>query len=208
MYTVWSLLACAVASFAPMQPLAQRALFAGLAASSLYLGGSLVAKSLIERDAERALTALGLQDAPRFSVPMPFNTLLWRVVALTPDGFVEGERSLVADHRRMDFQRYVSDADALVAVQAYPSVRRLRWFNHGFMKAEVRNGELVVTDLRMGTEPDYTFRFAVAARDDAGWREIPTRQLRWPWQATRRLGTLWERIWREPQLATGTPLPR
>jgi inner membrane protein len=208
MYTVWLLLACAVAAIAPMHHLAQRALVAALAVSSLYLGASLGAKSLVERDAERALAALGLQDAPRFSVPMPFNILLWRVVALTPDGFVEGERSLAADRGRMVFRRYASDAHALGAVQAYPSVRRLQWFNHGFMKAEQRNGELVVTDLRMGAEPDYSFRFAVAARDDAGWREIPTRQLRWPWQATRRLGTMWERIWREPKPVTGGSLPR
>jgi hypothetical protein len=31
----------------------------------------------------RALAAMGLADAPRFSVPMPLNTLLWRVVAMT-----------------------------------------------------------------------------------------------------------------------------
>ena len=40
---------------------------------------------------------MALQDAPRFSVPMPFNTLLWRVVVMTPDGYLEGERSVVAD---------------------------------------------------------------------------------------------------------------
>ena len=43
--------------------------------------------------ARRTLAAEGLQDAPRFSVPIPFNTLLWRVVVMTPDEFLEGERS-------------------------------------------------------------------------------------------------------------------
>jgi inner membrane protein len=52
-----------------------------------------MAKAIVERAAQRTLAAEGLQDAPRFSVPIPFNTLLWRVVVMTPDEFLEGERS-------------------------------------------------------------------------------------------------------------------
>ena len=48
---------------------------------------------------------------------MPFNTLLWRVVAITPDGFLEGERSLVADRGPMHFLReYPSEVRALAHV--------------------------------------------------------------------------------------------
>jgi len=184
------------------RPAAQRGLLAGLALSALYLGGSLIAKLQVEREAERALTAMHLQDAPRFSVPMPFNILLWRVVAMTPEGFVEGERSLVADHGPMQFREYRSDVRALTAVHDYPSVRALTWFNHGFMKAEQRGGMLVLSDLRMGSEPDYSFRFAVAARDGEDWREIGPQQLRWPWQARRRLGAMWQRIWNTPTAST------
>ena len=163
-----------------------------------YLGWSLAAKAMVEREAQQALAGMGLQDAPRFSVPMPFNTLLWRVVAMTPDGFVEGEHSLVADSRPIAFRHYDSDVEAFAAVADVPAVRRLRWFNHGFMKAQVRDGALVLSDLRMGAEPDYSFNFAVAERDGEGWREIPPRQLSWPWEAGRRLSEMWQRIWREP----------
>ena len=72
-------------------------LLAGVLLSTAYLGWSLTAKAIVERAAQRTLVVEGLQDAPRFSVPMPFNTVLWRVVVMTPDGFLEGERSLVAD---------------------------------------------------------------------------------------------------------------
>ena len=85
------------------------ALVFGLALSSAYLGWSLIAKGMVEREAQRSLAALGLGDAPRFSVPMPFNTLLWRVVAMTPTGFVEGERSLWADRGPMEFRGYPSN---------------------------------------------------------------------------------------------------
>ena len=167
--------------------------------STAYLGWSLAAKAIVERAAEHTLAAEGLQDAPRFSVPMPFNTLLWRVVVMTPDGFLEGERSLVADRGPMIFQRHASDRAALEAVAGYPSVRRLDWFTHGFLKAERRDGRLVLSDLRMGLEPDYVFRYAVAESDgQGGWREIAVLQLDWPSQDRFRLAGIWRRIWKEP----------
>lgn len=198
LYTVWLLGACIAAWLARERVLAQRALLLGLALSTAYLAWSLVAKSLVEREAQRSLAALGLGDAPRFSVPMPFNTLLWRVVAMTPEGFVEGERSLVADDGRIAFRRYTSDRAALDAVSGWHIVRELAWFNHGFMKAHEREGRLVLSDLRMGSEPDYTFRFIVARREGARWVPVPVEQPDWPWDASRRLSAMWERIWEEP----------
>ena len=202
LYTVWLLLACVIAWFARQRRWAQPALLAGLALSTAYLGTSLVAKHRVEQDVEIALARHNLQDAPRFSVPMPFNILLWRVVAMTPEGFVEGERSLVADHGPMRFHEYPSDVRALSQVFEYPSVQRLEWFNHGFMKAQQHDGKLVLSDLRMGAEPDYSFRFAVARHDGDTWHEIPPEQLQWPWQASRRLVAMWHRIWTQPAADT------
>ena len=209
LYTIWLLAACIAAWWLRERAAAQRMLLAGLVLSTAYLGWSLLAKAAVDREADRALAALGLADAPRFSVPMPFNTLLWRVVAMTPQGFVEGERSLVADTGPMVFRGYPSNVEALRAAQGIAAVQRLDWFNHGFQKAQVRDGVLVLSDLRMGAEPDYTFNFAVAERDGNGWRAIPPEQLRWPWQATRRLTAMWQRIWTQPpmaQAAAGKPV--
>ena len=176
----------------------RRAALLGFALSVGYLGWSQAAKWQVERVAADSLAAIGLEDAPRFSVPMPFNTVLWRVVAMTPDGFVEGERSLVADRGPMEFRSYRSDTDAIAAVGGYAPVQRLQWFTHGFLKAERRDGRLVLSDLRMGAEPDYSFRFEVARAADDGWRPQPVRQLRWPWDARRRLPDMWRRIWTTP----------
>lgn len=208
LYTLWLLAACIAAWWLRERVAAQRVLLAGLALSTAYLGWSLLAKAAIDREAGRALAALGLADAPRFSVPMPFNTLLWRVVAMTPQGFVEGERSLVADRGAMVFRGYPSNVEALRGAQGIAAVQRLAWFTHGFQKAQVRDGMLVLSDLRMGAEPDYTFTFAVAERDGTGWRAIPPRQLRWSWQTTRQLTAMWQRIWTQPamaQAAAGSP---
>ena len=111
LYTVWLLIGVLVAACAGPRLLGKRAITAGLVLSTAYLGWSLVAKTLVEREAERALVALGLGDAPRFSVQMPANTLLWRVVAMTDDGYVEGFRSLAADRGPMRFTAYRSGVD-------------------------------------------------------------------------------------------------
>lgn len=207
LFTLPWLLAFAVAWVARDRPLAGRALAAGLVLGVGYVGWSLAAKFTVERAAARALAAQGLADAPHFSVPLPFNTLLWQVTAMTPDGYVVGERSLIADRGPMRFIAYPSDVAALREAGDLPVVRRLAWFNHGFMKAQVRDGVLVLSDLRMGLEPDYTFNFAVARREGGRWQPlVPPEQRRFPWQATRRLPALWERIWHPPvagQAASG-----
>lgn len=197
LYTVWLLLACVAAFFLRERAAAQRALVAGLVLSTAYLGWSLAAKAMVEREADRALAEMGLGDAPRFSVPMPFTTLLWRVVAMTPSGYVEGFRSLAADDGAMRFEGHASNVQALAEASHIPAVARLAWFNHGFMRVRDVDGELVLSDLRMGNDPDYFFNFAVARRGSP-WHAIPPRQLRAPrdlggtWDAT------WQRIWQDP----------
>lgn len=203
LYTVWLLLACVAAFFLRERVAAQRALVAGLALGTAYIGWSLAAKAMVERDAGQALAAMGLEDAPRFSVPMPFNTLLWRVVAMTPEGYVEGFRSVVADEGPMRFEAHASDVEALEQASGMPAVARLAWFNHGFMRASEVDGSLVLADLRMGNEPDYSFNFVVAERDGDGWREVAPRQLSFPWNdAGRRLPLMWARIF-DPQVELG-----
>lgn len=204
LFTLPWLLAFVVAWLARDRPLAGRALAAGLVLGVGYVGWSLLAKWSVERAASRALAAQGLADAPRFSVPMPFNTLLWRVVAMTPQGYVVGDRSLWADHGPMRFTGHPSNVQALRQAAAIPAVARLQWFNRGFMRAQVRDGELVLSDLRMGLEPDYNFSFAVAREQGGRWAPIPPRQLRPVYRDAggravleQRLAQVWRRIWND-----------
>ncbi len=92
-YTVWLLLGCVLAWFGRARPWAGKVLGVALLLSSAYLGWGLIAKAQVDHAAQQSLAAMGLGDAPRFSVPMPFNTLLWRVVAMTPNGYVVGDRA-------------------------------------------------------------------------------------------------------------------
>lgn len=193
LYTIWLLAACIAAWVLRERRGAQRALVAGLAISTAYIGWSLAAKATVDREAGRALAAMGLADAPRFSVPMPLNTLLWRVVAMTPSGYVEGYRSLF-DDGPVTFRGHASNTEAFGAARGLPAVDRLAWFNHGFMRARVDGGTLVLSDLRMGSEPDYVFNFAVAQGGPA-WTAIPPRQVSGSMGAGRDLSLTWDRIW-------------
>jgi inner membrane protein len=202
-YTVPLLMACLAAWWLRARRSAIWCLAASIAMSSVYLGWSLAAKAIVERDVRAALASQGLQGAAHFSVPMPFTTLLWRVVVLTPNGFLEGERSLVADRTPMSFRSYASDHASLQKVSAFPSVQRLNWFTRGFLKAEQHDGRLVLSDLRMGAEPDYIFRYVVAEIDDQGnWRPLPVERLGWAFEDRSRLGNVWDRIWNKSDPGT------
>jgi len=204
MYTLWLLAACVLAWWGRERRWTGQVLVAGLCISSAYLGWSLIAKGMAERAAECTLATTGLQDAPRFSTPTPLNTLLWRVVVMTPDGYLVGDHSVVADREPIQFVHASSDLAALSAVAEIPALKQLAWFNHGFMRAEVVNGELIVSDLRMGLEPNYNFNFVIARQREDGSFEplIPARQLDNAWrapvadgQAGSALARLWQRIW-------------
>lgn len=208
-FTLWLLLGCVVAWCMPGRPWGARAAIAGMALAACVLIGSLVSKALVDRQADRALAAMGLAQAPRFSTPMPFSTLLWRVVAMTPGGYVDGERS-VFDTRPMVFHGHASNTQALAQAKAagIPAVARLDWFNHGFMRAQVRSGQLVLSDLRMGLDPDYTFNFAVAEPHDGFWQAIAPEQIQVPLPVSglsgfgRLIGAVWHRTWHD----SGMPL--
>ena len=180
---------------------ARRWLVIGLSVSSLYLAWSVAAKYRVDRLAEQSLAVMGLRDAPRFSTPLPLNTLSWRVIAMAPDGYWIGDRSLIADHGRMRFTFRPSDTQALaqLTATATPELRRLLWFTHGFVGVRARQREdgaqrLILSDLRMGLEPDYFFRYDIAGRDAEGrWIAAPE-ITRLPAPSDRMAGLAW--VWR------------
>jgi inner membrane protein len=112
----------------------------------------------------------------------------------------------VADQGAMRFKGYKSNTQALGEARDSPAMQELAWFNHGFMRAQVVGDELVLSDLRMGLEPDYNFNFAVAVREGGQWRAIPPRQLQAAYRAPvasgklkDALAQLWRRIWHQPE---------
>jgi inner membrane protein len=164
---------------------------AALVLSTLYLAWSVGAKLYVTGAAEASLARHGIVYDKVLTVPSPFNTLLWRVLAMDESGYHEGFYSLLDGKRELSFSRHESRAELLAPVADHWPVQRLRWFTHGFFAVGRNVDDVVVTDLRMGMEPGYVFRFKVAEIGPGGIRPTPAtrvveqrqwKQLRWVWQ--------------------------
>ena len=178
----------------PARPWSGRSIRACVLLSTLYLGWSWIAQSVVSHHTEETLAARGLQDTPVFIVPTPFNTLLWRIVVVTEDGYLEGFDSLLSKEDTPDFTAYTFDRNLLEAASDLWAVSRLRWFAGDFVKATIEDDRLLITDLRMGQEPIYIFTHVVAVRGNPHWDAVPT-ELISPAIDERVLLDAWQRMW-------------
>lgn len=112
--------------------------------------------------ADKSIAAQGLSVQQRLVTASPFNSLLWRVIAITPKGYAEGYYSLLDSDPVISFVEYPRGEDIYNLVRSNWEVNRIAWFSHGYFKMEEQNGVIRIADLRMGAEPYYTFTFEVA----------------------------------------------
>jgi inner membrane protein len=165
----------------------------GLALSVCYLAWTVGAQRHVEQVARRALDAQGLAGTSVLSTPGPFQSLLWRVLAVDEGHYYEGFYSLLDGDAPLRFARVPRRLDLLAPlVQDWP-VQRLQWFSKGFYAASLRERDVVITDLRMGMEPGYIFRFKVGTLGNPHALSVPVERL----PAVRdwsRLGWVWARI--------------
>ncbi|PSJ45629.1 metal-dependent hydrolase [Zobellella endophytica] len=186
----------------------------GLWLSTLYLGWTLVAQWQVSHRVDQSLAEQGVQVERRLVTPTAFNTLLWRILVITPSGYLEGFYSLLDGERAPVFTRYERGEELYRQLQDNWYVARIAWFSRGFFKMSERGGEISITDLRMGQEPGYSFNFVVAERRPAaatGGEPAPV-ALERPRQFSERLdvqlglGWLWRRALGEPLAAPGNHL--
>ncbi len=135
---------------------------AGLLLSTAYLGWSFAAQQHVTALARTALAAQGIASTQLLVTPTPFNTVLWRVVAVSDDSFHETFHSLLDTPAPWHFDRFDRGRPWQAALAAHPPVARIAWFSRGFYKLSQEGTSVLVTDLRMGQEPTYTFAFVVA----------------------------------------------
>lgn len=136
----------------------------GLALSTVYLGWTVIAQVLVTDVVREQLAERGLRPERVLVTPAPFNTVLWRVIAMYPEGYDEGFYSLLDNGRNIRFDRFSRSAALYAETAAMPAVARIAWFSKGFFRMRERDGRLTITDLRMGQEPFYVFSFEVARR--------------------------------------------
>lgn len=140
----------------------------GLIVSTLYLCWTVLAQQYVSGIAERSLADKGIEAQHRLVTPTPFNTLIWRVLVITPTGYAEGFYSLLDGDRPIQFDHFPRGIHHFEELQDNWETARMAWFSHGFFAMSEQDGEVRITDLRMGQQPDYVFSFAVARRDSSG----------------------------------------
>jgi inner membrane protein len=170
----------------------------GLLLGTAYLLWALGAGEVARREVRDKLARQGVSYSRLTVSPAPLTTLLWRVVGIDGRQYFETYHSLLDGDVPLFLTRRSRRLELLEGLEDHPPVVKLRWFTRGFYALERVDGHVVVTDLRMGMEPDYVFRFEVAALSKG--RPVPMRDAR---LETRRdwglLCWVWERIW--------TPVP-
>ncbi|MFK3776400.1 metal-dependent hydrolase [Pseudomonas sp. NPDC089406] len=175
-YTVPLLLTVLYAAIKGLKGRAVMLMSLALAFSTAYLGFGLAGRMAAEQRFELALQQQGIAASEVRAVPIAFNTLVWRVLAKTPDGdYYEGVSSWF-DREPPELLRQPRNLAAGNVLDGVPLHERLRWFTGDWLRYDVVGDALVVTDLRMGIPGNYTFRFQMAQRDGTGqWQAIQPR---------------------------------
>ncbi len=143
-----------------------RANVLGLLLSSAYLAWGVVAQQHVQGVARDSLTRQGIAFERVLVTPSPFNSIAWRVVVMQREHYFEGFYSLLDKERSIRFDRFERGA----ALEPEPELRsiegyqRISSFSQGFYALREVGPRVLISDLRMGQEPAYTFSFAIAER--------------------------------------------
>ena len=165
----------------------------GLLLSTAYLAWSFAAQQQVTQVSRASLAQQGIEVEHLLVTPTPFHTLLWRVVAIAGDEYHEGFYSLLDAQPKMAFDRFPRGNALAAELQGIDGVQRLVAFTKGFYKLEQRGSRLLISDLRMGQEPNYSFTFAVAERHSPPVALAKPEQIAAALDIPRSLDWLWRR---------------
>jgi len=163
-----------------------------LALSTAYLGWSMVAQYQVTQIARASMPASNIAADKLLVTPSPFNTVLWRLVATTPEQYFEGYYSLLDPEPAVRWTAHPRGAELISQHGEVDAVARIATFSQGFFKMQTsaNPGHVLLTDLRMGQEPSYTFSFDLGQPGEVGTAPIQQRSMRadigkalpWLWQ--------------------------
>lgn len=145
-----------------------------LAFCCVYLASSVLIQARLERG---ALEALPAGTAAVKATPTPFNLLRWRLIRLSDDGHCDQFVYAWQRASSVGWRCYAQQRSLGAGLEAHAPYTRMRWFTHGWYALHREGSEVVLTDLRMGVEGFYIFRFVIGNADGAAVRAVPARQL-------------------------------
>lgn len=144
-----------------------------LVVSSCYLGLGLVVQHEVESVAEAVISKRGLEIKNYLVTPTPFNILLWRILIVEQNRYYEGFYSMLDETPNIELTAYQRQVNLLSEIRQDWAVKRLTWFTKGFFTVTSHQGHISMTDLRMGTDPNYVFSFVVAKKNGSAIIAIP-----------------------------------
>ncbi|MFO8142813.1 MAG: metal-dependent hydrolase [Marinobacter sp.] len=177
-----------------VRPPATKAITAGLLLSSLYLGWTLAAQQAITERVGPALAAAGMGQASLLVQPMPFNTVLWRVTAITEDARVEIVTGFLDGSDQLNLEHFSRNPELARSVAGLPEAQRLEWFTKGFLHYQQVGNQITATDIRLGIPGMHPFTFLLAETSDTGASPIPSSQMPRPSINRDALPILWSRL--------------
>jgi inner membrane protein len=166
----------------------------GLVLSLAYLVWAFSAAQFVERRVTDKLARQGVSYSQLISSPAPFTTLLWRVVGIDKDRYFETYFSLFDRQTPLFVDFYPRNLALMAGIEEHPPIVKLERFTRGYYAFSTVGEYIAMTDLRMGSEPDYVFRFKVARLNDSHPTPIADERLKTT-QDWRRLAWVWARIW-------------
>ena len=173
-----------------------------LIVSTAYLVWSASAIVFIDEKAMSALNLRGISPSVYESTPAPFNTLLWRSVAIAGDHNYEIWTSVFDEIDDVQIVGYPRNLELLEPVANHPRVQRLQWFTKGQYRAWESGDQILLSDLRMGIEGSYVFNFEVAKKEIDGMVTGSFAQLEQQPQLSR-VTEIWQRIF-DPSVELST----
>lgn len=198
-FTLPLILAVVGSAVSRQRPMPTRWCWWALAFTTTYLVFATVTQQTLESRVRHAFNESGVTVQRLQMGSAPLSNLLWRVVVEDDrGGYYEGFVGLL-DSREPRFERFELGREVLAdpVVREHPQRQRLEWFTGNWLRYDILDNQLVVTDLRMGHAGRHFFRFVIAERAgaDQPWQNV----VPYDWHAergdTNELQLLLRRIW-------------
>jgi len=167
----------------------------GLSLSTLYLAWGILAQQIVTEQVKQHLPQDRIDHLMVSAGPM--NSILWRVVAISPSHYYEAWVSLLDRDKHIHWNQYDRGASLIAQHAHHPSVASIASFSHGIYRMSETPSGVYITDLRMGAEPSYFFNFNLGKPDASGKLDSnfpatkegsrPDIKIALPW--------VWNRIW-------------
>lgn len=169
---------------------------AALILSTAYIGWTMTARELAQTKVVESLAAAGVRYERLTMIPMPFNSLLWRGLAIDGDRYANVYVSVLDDEGPAPVHLHARNMALAEALPERDAFGKIAWFSRGFYKMQEVEGVVLARDLRMGVEPDYFFSFQIARRNSVELAATPPVRYRIQrdWSG---LGWVWRRIFDE-----------